>query len=311
MSASSTIERRRREHDLGGDRGARRRSLRFRRRYVATRGRRRREGRHPYLVDGLDRRVGKKRNGTLEKAWLYRDGLNPVAELDGTGALVSRFVYASRPNVPEYMVRGGVTYRILSDHLGSPRAIADVTSGTVAWRADYDAWGNRAVTAGTEDFVPFGFAGGIHDADTRLVRFGARDYDPQVGRWTAKDPLGFVVREVNAYTYSGGDPVNRIDVVGLNDQEFGNFVQCVAALAVCRFTVCLAPNPVAQGACAACILAAVVGPCAKPFGAPDPAPKPPPVECPPGFHPGGWLQPQCVEDVCTGSGCPHSCEPPA
>ncbi len=125
-----------------------------------------------YLVDGGDRRVGKKRNGTLEKAWLYRDGLNPVAELDGAGALVSRFVYASKSNVPDFMVRGGTTYRIFSDHLGSPRAIVDVATGTTAWRADYDAWGNRAVLMGTADFVPFGFAGGLHDADTGLVRFG-------------------------------------------------------------------------------------------------------------------------------------------
>jgi YD repeat-containing protein len=74
-----------------------------------------------YAVDGQDRRVGKKKNGVLERAWLYRNQLNPVAELDGSGALVSRFVYGSRSNVPEYMVRGGVTYRVLS---GSPRIAA-------------------------------------------------------------------------------------------------------------------------------------------------------------------------------------------
>jgi RHS repeat-associated protein len=36
---------------------------------------------------------------------------------------------------------------------------------------------------------PFGFAGGLYDADTGLVRFGARDYDAYTGRWTAKDPI--------------------------------------------------------------------------------------------------------------------------
>jgi YD repeat-containing protein len=113
-----------------------------------------------YLVDGQDRRVGKKKNGVLERAWLYRNQLNPVAELDGAGALVARFVYGSRSNVPEYLVRGGVTYRVLSDHLGSPRALVDVATGTVAWRADFDAWGNRTLIAGTADFLPFGFAGG-------------------------------------------------------------------------------------------------------------------------------------------------------
>ena len=42
-----------------------------------------------YLVDGMGRRVGKKRNGVLLKQWIYRDALKPVAELDGAGALVS------------------------------------------------------------------------------------------------------------------------------------------------------------------------------------------------------------------------------
>lgn len=39
-------------------------------------------------------------------------------------------------------------------------------------------------------FQPFGFAGGLYDRDTGLTRFGARDYDPQTGRWTAKDSIG-------------------------------------------------------------------------------------------------------------------------
>jgi len=40
-------------------------------------------------------------------------------------------------------------------------------------------------------FQPFGFAGGLYDPDTGLVRFGARDYDAAAGRWTAKDPSRF------------------------------------------------------------------------------------------------------------------------
>jgi RHS repeat-associated protein len=39
-------------------------------------------------------------------------------------------------------------------------------------------------------FQPFGFAGGLYDPDTGLVRFGARDYDAAAGRWTANDPRG-------------------------------------------------------------------------------------------------------------------------
>jgi len=68
-----------------------------------------------YLVDGMGRRVGKKKNGVLLKQWLYRDALKPVAELDGSGNLVSEFVYGSKSNVPDYVVRGGATYRVISD----------------------------------------------------------------------------------------------------------------------------------------------------------------------------------------------------
>jgi RHS repeat-associated protein len=213
--------------------------------------------------------VGKKRNGALERAWLYRDGLNPVAELDGTGALISRFVCASRPNVPEYMVRGGTTYRILSDHLGSPRVIVDVASGAAVWRADYDAWGNRTVTLGAEDFVPFGFAGGIHDVDTRLVRFGARDYDAVTGRWTAKDPIGFAGGGANLYAYAQLDPVNATDREG-KKATISDYLLCYACTAVTSSATasCFAAATTAApgtagtgyGACAALGLA-MRGPC--------------------------------------------------
>jgi len=53
------------------------------------------------------------------KSFLYQNQLNPVAELDGNGNIVSRFVYASKGNILDYMVKNGTTYRIISDHLGS------------------------------------------------------------------------------------------------------------------------------------------------------------------------------------------------
>jgi len=64
-------------------------------------------------------------------------------------------------------------------------------------------------------FVPFAFAGGIYDKDTGLVRFGLRDYDPEVGRWTSKDPILFDSGDSNIYMYVKNDPINWIDFLGL------------------------------------------------------------------------------------------------
>ena len=166
-----------------------------------------------YVVDGENRRVGKKVGGVLVKAWLYRSALQPVAELDSAGNVVARFVYATGMSAPELMVKGGVTYRIVRDHLGSPRLVVDSATGAIAQRMNYDEFG--MVTLDTNPgFQPFGFAGGLYDSETGLVRFGARDYDAEMGRWTAKDPILFAGRDTDLYGYVFNDPVNLRDPSG-------------------------------------------------------------------------------------------------
>jgi RHS repeat-associated protein len=146
--------------------------------------------------------------------WLYQDQLNPVAELDGAGNLVARFVYGSVGHVPDYMIKNGVTYRIISDHLGSVRMVVNIATGAVAQRMDFDEFGNVLVDSNPK-FQPFGYAGGLFDNATRLVRFGARDYDASIGRWTAKDPIGFNGKSPNLYSYVLNEPINFLDPTGL------------------------------------------------------------------------------------------------
>lgn len=149
----------------------------------------------------------------LQQGFLYGDQLNPVAELDSSNNIVSQFVYGSKVNVPDYMVKGGVTYQIISDHLGSPRLVVNADTGVVAQKLSYDEFG--VITEDTNpNFQPFGFAGGIVDGDTGLTRFGARDYDAHTGRWTSKDPIRFNGGDSNIYGYVFSDPVNFIDPNG-------------------------------------------------------------------------------------------------
>ena len=165
-----------------------------------------------YLVDGMGRRVGKKKNGVLLKQWVYRDALKPVAELDGAGAVVAEYACGSKGNVPDYVVRGGATYRVVSDHLGSPRYVVNVANESdVPFAASYSAFGE--VSGIGLDWMPFGFMGGISDPETGLTRFGARDFDSIGGRWTAKDPIRFY-GGYNLYGYLDRDPINLIDPGG-------------------------------------------------------------------------------------------------
>ncbi|RMG91802.1 MAG: RHS repeat-associated core domain-containing protein, partial [Candidatus Dadabacteria bacterium] len=85
--------------------------------------------------------------------------------------------------------------------------------GTIVQRLDYDAYG-RVLADTNPGFQPFGFAGGLYDPDTGLVRFGARDYDPETGRWTAKDPILFAGGDMDLYAYTKNDPLNGHDPSG-------------------------------------------------------------------------------------------------
>ncbi|MCZ7651704.1 MAG: RHS repeat-associated core domain-containing protein [Thermoanaerobaculia bacterium] len=133
---------------------------------------------------------------------------------------MSRFDHATRVNVPDLILRDGTTYRLLSDPLGSPRLAIDTATGAVVQRIDYDEWGVVLLDTNL-GWQPFGFAGGLYDADTGLVRFGWRDYDPVAGRWTSKDPIGFHGLQANLFTYLSSGPLNASDSNGLQGARPG------------------------------------------------------------------------------------------
>ena len=72
-----------------------------------------------YDLDGPDRRVQRSVNGAITHRFLW-DGALLVAELNEAGTLVSQFVYAGG-NTPVYVIRDGVSYRLVFDQVGSVR----------------------------------------------------------------------------------------------------------------------------------------------------------------------------------------------
>lgn len=167
-----------------------------------------------YIIDGQNRRIGKKINGRLVQGFIYQSQTQIAAELDGSGQILKRFVYGSKINVPDYMVMGTKKYRIISDQVGTPRLVVDTETGKIIESLEFDEFGIPDKKS-KKSILPFGFAGGLYDKDTELFRFGARDYDPVVGRWVSKDPIGFKGALGNLYSYVGSEPINRFDPSGL------------------------------------------------------------------------------------------------
>jgi len=190
-----------------------------------------------YIHDPLGRRIAKKVNGMITEKYLWQGLTRLLAVYDGGDNLIMRFEYADG-RMPVAMTKDGSTYYLTYDQVGSLRVIAD-TSGTAVKQIDYDSFGNIIKDTNPTFTIPLGFAGGLYDRDTGLVRFGYRDYDPDTGRWTAKDPILFTGGDTDLYGYVLNDPVNLVDpsgeigvagaVIGIVAGAYGGFLSGITS----------------------------------------------------------------------------------
>lgn len=170
-----------------------------------------------YKYDALGRRVKKLFNSDIKEYYLWYDQIRLAAVLDETKNIKLFYVYGSESNhVPSLVLKDGSWYKIIHDPgIGSIRyVIKNDGSNELAQEIQYDANGNMVKNSNV-GFQPLTFAGGLYDEHTKLIRFGARDYDPTIGRWTTKDPIGFNGGDTNLYAYVGGDPMSYTDPTGL------------------------------------------------------------------------------------------------
>jgi RHS repeat-associated protein len=98
------------------------------------------------------------------------------------------------------------------DHLGNVREVVASDGTTVGSRLAYDPWGKVTETGSVLSDLTY--TGHYYDRITGLSLARYRGYDPNLGRWLSKDPIG-LKGGTNLYGYVGSDPINRVDPNGL------------------------------------------------------------------------------------------------
>ncbi len=209
-----------------------------------------------YAYDAMNRRIRKEiKNGGLpgtltngKTDYLYR-GVQCVEERDPEGGVgqdedtpLRQYVWGAY--VDELIQQRDlgdpdVDYYLLSDLLYRSVALTDA-SKTIAETYDTDAYGRTLIFSGdgaddlwftddddtTDDpTCPFIFTGRRYDPETQIYFYRARYYDPEMGRFLSRDPIGYA-DGMGLYEYVGGHPVSGPDPFGLGDlEDFGEGVK--------------------------------------------------------------------------------------
>lgn len=102
-----------------------------------------------------------------------------------------------------------------NDHLGNPVAATSAT-GELMWQEEFTPYGTRQIKQ-DGGLNHIWYTGKELDADTGLVYFGARWYDPSIGQFLSVDPVGVIPGNrfsYNRYAYANNNPHKYIDPDG-------------------------------------------------------------------------------------------------
>jgi len=164
-----------------------------------------------YKYDLFGRRIEKNVNGVVTQ-YVY-DGDNMVAEYDGTGTVKSKYLFNLAIDDPLSVEQGGNIYYYHKDGLGSITELTDA-SGSVVKSYKYNSFGEIYTQSGAIN-QPFSFTGREYDPESGLYYYRARYYDPAMGIFIGKDPIGFAGGDGNLFRYVLNDPINLFDPLGL------------------------------------------------------------------------------------------------
>ena len=165
-----------------------------------------------YAYSPLGSRIYRDLNGSAIFCVFNREDV--IGEYDASGVLKAEYVYAGR-DFPITMRRDGFAYYYLRDVLGSINALTDAQQNIVE-TYEYDAFGNT-----TKGIIenPYRFTAREYEPDVGLYYYRLRFYDPALGRFTSKDPMG-IMKGPNLYSYVDNNPINYADPFGI-DKDYG------------------------------------------------------------------------------------------
>jgi len=125
-------------------------------------------------------------------------------------------------------------YYIHSDHLNTPRRVADAT-GTTVWKWNQqEPFGvnmpdENPSGVGAFEF-PMRFPGQYADKETNLSYNYFRDYDPAMGRYVESDPIG-LRGGLNTYSYVDLNPIKLADPAGTSPALLRTVIQILSGMA--------------------------------------------------------------------------------
>jgi RHS repeat-associated protein len=158
---------------------------------------------------------GRSATATIDYVYDEDDIILIVTTLQVAGGLpqttMTRVVHGPDVDEPLWLEQGGRLAVLHADGLGSIALASDATQ-IVVERTTYTPFGVPA-RKGSAGVQPFAFTGREWDVELGLYYYRARYYDPKVGRFLSRDPLGLAAGP-NPYTYVENSPTNYLDPSG-------------------------------------------------------------------------------------------------